>query len=255
MEIERSREAEAFLEFVEATEPQALSACDGWTTREVAAHVLGIAVEVVRHLEPYLQGDPVPATRSFEEREAPLRAAGHQAVLDRLADEDERMRRVIGDVLEREPDAVIPWTGRHMAVAKFLPHLRNEYALHRWDIAGDDEISQSILGAPDLVEHSVGELGHILLVAGRRRDPAPKEDFRVTLTSAGQPDLCVEVHGGTARLAWCGGTQGDAARRIEFDSAARHLFIWGRRPDRRGRVRSQVPPSELARAQTLLSGY
>ena len=33
------------------------------------------------------------------------------------------------------PGAVIPWTGRRMAVAKFIPHLRNEHALHRWDIA------------------------------------------------------------------------------------------------------------------------
>jgi hypothetical protein len=45
------------------------------TTHEVAAHVTGIAVEVIRHLEPYLQGDPVPRTRSFEEREAPNRLA------------------------------------------------------------------------------------------------------------------------------------------------------------------------------------
>ena len=35
------------------------------------------------------------------------------------------MRRLVDDVLDREPDAVIPWTGRHMAVAKFIPHLRS----------------------------------------------------------------------------------------------------------------------------------
>jgi hypothetical protein len=40
-----------------------VSACDGWTTHEIAAHVAGIAVEVIRHLEPYLQGDRVPQTR------------------------------------------------------------------------------------------------------------------------------------------------------------------------------------------------
>jgi hypothetical protein len=34
------------------------------------------------------------------------------------------MRAVLEEVLAREPDAVIPWTGRHMAVAKFVPHLR-----------------------------------------------------------------------------------------------------------------------------------
>jgi hypothetical protein len=66
-----------------------------------------------------------------------------------------------GDVLSREPDAVISWTGRRMGVAKFIPHLRNEHALHRWDIAGDDEISHQLLGTMDLVGHSVDELGRI----------------------------------------------------------------------------------------------
>ena len=79
--IERSSEAEAFLTTIDATAPEAVSACDGWTTHEIAAHVAGIAVEVIRHLEPYLQGDPVPKTRSFEEREAPLQQLAHGELL------------------------------------------------------------------------------------------------------------------------------------------------------------------------------
>ncbi len=58
--IERSREATAFLDTIDRTAPQAVSACEGWTTHEIAAHVTGIAVEVIRHLDPYLNGDPVP---------------------------------------------------------------------------------------------------------------------------------------------------------------------------------------------------
>jgi hypothetical protein len=122
--IERSREAEAFLSTVDAADPAAVSACEGWTTHEIAAHVAGIAVEVVRHLVPYLSGDPVPATRSFEEREAPLQAMAHPRLVARLDREEQRMRSVVSDVLDREPQAVIPWTGRPMAVAKFVPHLR-----------------------------------------------------------------------------------------------------------------------------------
>jgi len=78
-----------------------VSACDGWTTHEIAAHVAGIAVEVIRHLEPFLQGDPVPQTRGFEEREAPLQAIGHPALLRRLDAGEERMRRLAGEVLEK----------------------------------------------------------------------------------------------------------------------------------------------------------
>jgi hypothetical protein len=42
---------------------------------------------------------------------------------------------------------------------------------------------------------------------------------------------------------------------VELDSAARQLFIWGRRPDDRGRLRSHLAQADLARLQALLSGY
>jgi Mycothiol maleylpyruvate isomerase N-terminal domain len=251
--IERSREADAFLATIGQTAPEAVSACDGWTTHEIAAHVTGIAVEVIRHLEPYLQGDPVPRTRSFEEREAPLQATGHLALLRRLDAEEERMRHLVGDVLSREPDAVIPWTGRRMGVAKFIPHLRNEHVLHRWDMAGDDETSRRLLGDIDLVGHSVGELGRILLAAGRRHDPDPDSEFHVRLRAEGQPDLRVVVENGGAALAWASGEADEPS--VDFDDGARQLFIWGRRPDHRGRVRSHLTQPDLARLQALLSGY
>ena len=251
--IERSSEAEAFLTTIDATAPEAVSACDGWTTHEIAAHVAGIAVEVIRHLEPYLQGDPVPKTRSFEEREAPLQQLAHGELLARLDREEEQMRRVVGDVLAKEPDAVIPWTGRHMAVEKFIPHVRNEHTLHRWDIAGDDEVSHRLLGNTELVDHSVGELGRILLVAGRSHDPDPDAEFGVRLRSPGQRDLRVAVEGGTAAVGWADDDADEPW--VDVDAAARHVVIWGRRPDDRGRLRSHLTQPDLARLQALLSGY
>lgn len=251
--IDRSSEADAFLATIQQANPDAVSACDGWTAHEIAAHVAGIAVEVIRHLDPYLQGDPVPKTRSFEEREAPLQALDHPTLLDRLDTEEQRMRAVLAAVLEHEPEAVIPWTGRHMAVAKFIPHVRNEHALHRWDVAGDDQKSEELLGELTLVEHSVGELGQILLRAGRSHDPSPNNDFAVRLRCPGQRDLRVVVEGGTAGLVWA--DDGADEPTVQTDAAARHLLIWGRRPDRRGRIHSRIGPPELARLQTLLSGY
>jgi hypothetical protein len=251
--IDRSSEADAFLDTIQQANPDAVSACDGWTAHEIAAHVAGIAVEVIRHLDPYLQGDPVPKTRSFEEREAPLQALDHPTLLDRLDTEEQRMRAVLAAVLEHEPEAVIPWTGRHMAVAKFIPHVRNEHALHRWDVAGDDQKSEELLGELTLIEHSVGELGQILLRAGRSHDPSPNNDFAVRLRCPGQRDLRVVVEGGTAGLVWA--EDGADEPTVQTDAAARHLLIWGRRPDRRGRIHSRIGPPELARLQTLLSGY
>ena len=213
----------------------------------------GIAVEVSRHLEPYLQGDPVPKTRSFEEREAPLQALDHDTLLRRLDAEDQRMRNLIAAVLQLERDAVIPWTGRQMAVMKFIPHLRNEHALHRWDIVGDDGISLGSLADADLREHSVGELGQILLVAGRSHDPDPDRDFGVRLRAEGQRDLRVVVDNGVATLAWVDDDQDEPW--VDIDAAARLLFIWGRRPDGRGRIHSHLQQPQLARLQALLSGY
>ena len=131
--------------------------------------------------------------------------------------------------------------------------LRNEHALHRWDIAGDDEISRQLLGSMDLVGHSVGELGRILLAAGRRHDPEPDSGFHVRLRAEGQPDLRVVVENGDATLAWAGDEANEAA--VDFDAGARQLFIWGRRPDHRGRLRSHLAQPDLARLQVLLSGY
>jgi hypothetical protein len=156
---DRSREAHAFIATVDKTEPQAVSACDGWTTHEVAAHVTGIAVEVIRHLDPFLQGDQVPRTRSFEEREAPLQAMDHQDLLGRLDAEGTRMRRLVDEVLDR----------------------------------------------------------------------------------------------GTATLAWASGDADEPS--VELDAGARQLFIWGRRPDHRNRLRSHLTQPQLARLQSLLSGY
>jgi hypothetical protein len=251
--IDRSREAEAFLEAAGATAPEAVSSCDGWTTHDITAHVAGIAVEVNRHLDPYLQGDRVPATRSFEEREAPLRAMSNGDLLRLLDDEEEKMRVLVAAALEEEPDGAIPWTGRQMAVAKFIPHLRNEHALHRWDIVGDDETGFDLLGQSDLTDHSVEVLGRILLAAGRARDPDPDSDFCTRLRSEGRPDLSVVVEDGVARLSW--GVVSAGPPGIVCDPAARLLLIWGRRPDTRGRLTSYLDPIRLGRLQLLLSGY
>jgi hypothetical protein len=251
--IERSPEAEAFFATITEARPEQISACDGWTTHEIAAHITGTALEIVRHLEPYPQGEVVPKTRSFEEREAPLQALSHADLLARLERDEQRMRTMVADVLAREPDAEIPWTGRQMAVAKFIPHMRNEHALHRWDVVGDDAVSPNLLSELSLVQHSVGVLGAILLVAGRQHDPDPDTGFRVRLRSAGQPDLLVIVEDGEATLAWAQDEREDPS--VELDAAARQLFIWGRRPDDHSRLSSHLDQPDLVRLQALLSGY
>ncbi|MDT7747281.1 MAG: hypothetical protein QOD96_943 [Pseudonocardiales bacterium] len=250
---ERSREAEAFLDSRQHTGPEVVSACEGWTAHEVTAHLAAAAAEVTRHLLPYLAGEPVPRTRTFEEREPAYRELGDAELLARLEAEERRMRTVIGQVLAREPDAVVPWTGRRMVVAKFLPHLRNEFAIHRWDLVGDDDISDQLLGQPELTEHAVGVLGQILVRRGRERDPSPECDLHVRLRADGAPDVRLVVESGQAGLHLSESPADEPY--VELDAPARTLVIWGRRPEQRGRFRSYVDQPTLHRLQALLAGY
>ncbi|PZS14050.1 MAG: hypothetical protein DLM60_19805 [Pseudonocardiales bacterium] len=251
--IDRSREADAFLDARQYTAPEVVSACEGWTAHEVTAHLAAAAAEITCHLEPYLAGEPVPRTRSFEEREPPYRAMGDAELLRRLDVEEAKMRGTIEHVLAREPEAVISWTGRQMAVAKFLPHLRNEFAIHRWDVVGDDDTSAELLAQPDLTEHAVSVLGQILVRRGREHDPAPDEDFHVRLRAENASDVRLVVEAGQAGLQLTDDPADEPY--VVLDAAARTLVIWGRRPAQRDRVRSHVDQPTLSRLQALLSGY
>lgn len=250
---DRSEEAEAFLDALQNTAPEVVTACDGWTAHEITAHLAGGAAEVIRHLQPYLHGEQVPATRSFEVREAPFRAMDDPGLRRRLEVEEATMRSVIAQVLTQEPDAVIPWTGRQMPVAKFIPHMRSEFAVHRWDVAGDGEIGDRLLAQPELTEHAITVLGPMLVLRGSQHDPAAGEDFHGRLRTAGARDVRVTVESGQAGLQLADGDTDEPY--AEVDAAARTLIIWGRRPDQRGRLRSHMPQPMLARLQALLSGH
>jgi len=251
--IPRSREAETFLEARLCTDQEIVSACDGWTAHEITAHLAAMMVEITHHLEPYLRGDPVPETRTFEEREPPFRAMQDSGLCQLLSDAEHKMRATVEQVLTSDPGAVIWWTGRNMEVAKFIPHVRNEFAIHRWDFVGDDEIGRELLSHAELVEHSVAALGRILLLRGRHHDPFPGEDFHVSLRAEGGQNLRLIVEADRAELELTDNEIDEP--HVDFDAAARTLVIWGRRPDHRGRFRSSLNEPALRRLQALLSGY
>ena len=251
-DIERSTEVTAFLDALRSTAAETVSACDGWTAHEVTAHLTAAAAEVTSHLRAWLAGEPVPETRAFEEREPPYRAMADEDLRHRLDVEERTVRAALGQVLAAQPDAVIPWTGRRMPVATFLPHLRSEFAVHRWDIVGDDELGTELLAQPDLTEHAVGALGGLLVARGSTRDPEPGRDLHVRLRSGDSRDVRLVVESGVADLRLA--EQADEPR-IDLDAAARTLVIWGRRPADPARITSHVDPPTLARVLALLSGY
>ncbi|MHB1740249.1 MAG: maleylpyruvate isomerase N-terminal domain-containing protein [Actinomycetes bacterium] len=242
-------EAAAFLGALEVTPPDALTGCAQWRAHEVAAHLSAGAVEIARNLEAYGEGRPVPATGGFEEREAPYRAMEDGKLRMELPRSIERVSAALDAVLGTKPDAVVTWTGRQMVVATFVTHLRSELALHRWDLVGDDETSQSLLGQPELTDHAVAVLGRALVARGATSAPAA---FSVVIAAPGANDVAVVVDGDGPRL-----ERSDARSEpaVVGDPAARLLFFWGRRPGDPRRLLAPGGVEVLVALGALLAGY
>lgn len=247
----RPSEVTAFLDSLHDVPPGALSACTGWMAHEVTAHLAAGAAEVSRHLGPFLAGDQVPATRGFDEREAPFRFMADPDLRRRLDAEEERMRMFVDAVLAADPATVVPWTGREMPVAKFIPHLRSELAIHRWDIVGN---SDELLGQPELTVHAVQVLGPLLLRRGLQRSKDDAQPLAARLRCPGQPDLRITAAGAQATITLVD-PDDDEEPWLDGDPAARLLTIWGRRPHRSTRLVSHMDSDTLARLQNLLAGY
>lgn len=244
-----AREAEAFLEAMDLTPPDALSVCAGWTAHEVVAHLAAAGVEVALNLEAYGEGHPVPATRGFEKREAPYQAMADEALRAELPRSIERMANALDGVLASEPDAVVPWTGRQMVVATFVTHLRSEFAIHRFDLVGDDDPGTELLAASELTDHAVSVLGRALVARG-----APSAPVRLSavIAAPGTRDVVAIVDGAGPRL-----ERSDIVSRpaVLGDPAARLLFLWGRRTGDPRRLSAPRGAVMLAQLEALLAGY
>ena len=239
-----------FRDAAAARRPDQGTACDAWTVRDILVHQAGNAEELDRVLSAHLDGDPVPPTRSFEDREAPYHPLPDDGVWETLIERIGALARTVERSLDVDGDAPVPWTGRRMPVRAFGEHMREELVIHRWDIAGDDETGRALLGAPWFTVHTVVEVGRPLLQRGlaqlgevrftaRLRVPGGDDD--VVVTAGPEPSIDLAPAGGPAEL--------------ESDAGARALVLWGRRPADCGRLRSTAGAERLGRLRTLLSGY
>ena len=241
-------EADAFLEALEVSPPDALTGCAQWRAHEVAAHLGAGALEIALNLEAYAEGRPVPATRGFEEREAPFRAMADSALRAALPRSVERVATALDAVLTVDPGAVVPWTGRQMVVANFVTHLRSEFALHRFDLVGDDETSIVLLGQPELTDHAVSVLGRALVARGAHR----ATNFTAAVAAPDTRDVVVVVDGEGPRL-----ERRDVSLEpaVVGDCAARLLLLWGRQPGDPRRLTAPGGAEVLAVLRSLLVGY
>ncbi len=247
---ERFPEWRPFADAVQQRRPDDSTWCEGWTVRDIVVHQAGNAEELARVLGAHLEGEPV-GTRSFEEREGPLRALGGADLWDAL---HERMAK-LGDVAEAAEelpaDTDVAWTGRTMKVPWFAEHMREELVLHGWDITGDTEAARELLAQPWMTTHSVFAVGRPLLANGAKQlRPGERISARLRVVDTDDVVVSADAENTSIELA-----PPDGPATLETDAATRVLLLWGRWPADPARVYTHAGSEALIQVRRLLSGY
>jgi len=245
-------EWEAFAHAVQARRPDSGTWCEAWTVRDILIHQTGNAEELARVLSAHMAGEPV-ATRGFD-REDPYRALSDVELWAAFADRCERLADVT-DAAARDlsPDTEIEWTGRTVTAPFFAEHMREELALHRWGLTGDDSTAVHALTQDWMTAHSVLEVGRPLFRRGLAKLDLPAgERIEARLRTPGRDDVLVtaDAEGGSMRL-----VPQEGRATVESDAAVRLLLLWGRRPADPSRWHSDAGREALSALRTLLSGY
>jgi hypothetical protein len=171
------------------------------------------------------------------------------ALVARMAELSEAVRA--GAAVPADTD--VAWTGRTMKVPWFAEHMREELALHRWDITGDDATATSTLAEPWMTDHSVIAVGRPLLTRGLAYlDLGVDERIEARLRVAGSDDVALSAEADRTTIELVPPV---GAATLETDAAARVLLLWGRRPADPARIHSSAGPEALGRVRNLLSGY
>ncbi len=219
----------AFLSTLEVTAPTAPTACAGWTTHDLVAHLTAGAAEMADLTEAVIAGEEERATKVFAEREAPFVAMADDDLRTRLVLEAIRLSSAVEALSAAGPAATVAFAGRRVGASALAMHGRSEAAIHRWDLAGDDDVSAELLGQPELTAHAVDVLNTMLDASPEavqaRVVAAGLTDLRAAFAAPGHPDVVLVVHHGRARLELDEPRPRWAAR---ADAATRLLALWGR---------------------------
>lgn len=245
-------EIDVLLDALQDVPPHTLTACQGWTAHEVVAHLVAGVELLSGQARAHLDGQPAPEVNDWAAHELQYQALDDRVLRRRLETGERDMTELFEQLAAPDPTAVISGLGWGMPVGELILHMRQEFALHRWDLIGDDDQGAEILARPELLAHSVRMLQGSLLATGLAREGGTGPDFTARVRCPQQPDLVIEVHQGKGRFALA---DPDDSSAVETDPAARLLLLWGRRPSDPRRVRSGLPPQQLQRLQQLLCGF
>ncbi|WP_028932368.1 maleylpyruvate isomerase N-terminal domain-containing protein [Pseudonocardia spinosispora] len=226
---------EAFLTTLERLPADAPTACEGWTAHEVAAHLAAGIEEVAELIEDTVNEAPPRTTRGFEEREAPYREMDDADVRQALVKIVERANTALG--AQAAKGVAVPFFERHWSAEEMQVHAANEFAMHRWDLIGDDELTDELLSPLHATESAIKTLNTLKVL---EEAPTPRAgragltDTRVVLRCPDQPDIALDVTPtGVAALELSTGEPFDGDVLVETDTANRLLTLWGRRSSTR----------------------
>jgi hypothetical protein len=216
----------ALIGSISRLEPTAPSWCTGWSAHDIAAHVTGAAQERADLIEEHLAGLPRRRTRTWEEREPPLRELDGQALRDRLVVEATRFEK---SVAAMGPEDALEYTGWTMTASRMRTHSHSEAVLHRWDLVGNDALSHMFLSEPGLTSHALATFAAIPTLDEARRWSAGSfsvDSFR--LRSAELDDVLIRRGSVPSLVPQAAAAPADPV--VELDTADRLLILWGRVP-------------------------
>jgi uncharacterized protein (TIGR03083 family) len=243
-------EVTAFLAALASRAPDAPTACRGWQVRDVVAHLAAGALEESDLIEAALRGEPSRPTRPFAEREATYRQMPYPELLAALARHSGRLSAAI-DTLTRA-GGTVEFTGTRLTGAEYRTHSRCELAVHRWDIAGNDDVGRRLLSRPALTAHTARILSTMTslqesITARVARLAEVPDEFSFRLCSPDTPDVLVRV--APVPIIHTRPTTG-AMPVVHSSASDRLLLLWGRRTsdDRIDLSGVPVPESDLIKA-------
>jgi len=225
-------ESQALMATLDEVASTAPTACAGWSAHNIAAHLAAGSKEITDLIENKLGGQAERPTRGFSEREAPFIALPDDELRHAMATQGQRKLAAVATLADSD-DPAFQFTGRSFTVAQLSTHSRSEAALHRWDVAGDDDLSDRLLTQAELTRHAgapLNPLPSLYEAPGWRAEHAGVTDrLRIVLRSPDTADIVYErtPHGARFDIIDDVTANGDAL--VTTDAANRLLTIWGRR--------------------------
>jgi Mycothiol maleylpyruvate isomerase N-terminal domain len=225
-------EGEALMAALAEVAPSTPTACVGWTAHNISAHFAAGTKEIADLIESKVHHHRQRPTLGFDEREAPFLAMEGDDLSRALAVQAERMQVAVAALADTDDPSFL-FTGRNFTIGQLATHNRSEAALHRWDILGDDDLSEQLLTQPDLTRHAVDVLNTLPVLyeapEWRAKHAGVTQGLRIVLRSPHTADVVYEhtPTGARFEIVDDGSAIGDAV--VATDVANRYLTIWGRR--------------------------